>query len=307
MEMREIEVFRAVMQAGSTSKAAVLLNISQPAVSQSIRKLETQSELRLFERVRGRLVATQEALSLMEEVDRCYAGLESIRHRIRSLKSFGLGRLAVASFPALGTGFMPRAVAAFGLEQRNVQMSFQVMSSREVHQKVSAGQMDFGLMADELSVSGLEHSQFMSAPGVIVMQERHPLARKKLIEAADLAAYPFIALNPEDASRRRLEQALRQEKVALKPILETPYSNSVCELALRGVGIGMAHPIQALDYAARGLVLKRMAFEVSFTGLLVFRPGIPLSDNAKELLRIMRIQMQADLRQLHQVIGTPKH
>lgn len=303
MEMREIEVFRAVMQAGSTSKAAGLLNISQPAVSQSIRKLETQSELRLFERMRGRLVATQEALALMEEVDRSYAGLESIRHRIRSLKSFGLGRLAVASFPALGTGFMPRAIAAFGLERRSVQMSFQIMSSREVHQKVSAGQMDFGLMADELSVAGLEHSQFMSVPGVVVMPARHALARKKLIEAADLAAHPFIALNPEDASRRRLELALRQDGMELKPVIETPYSNSVCELALRGVGIGMAHPILALDYAGRGLVLKRLAFDVRFTGLLVFRPGMPLSDNARELLRIMRIQMAADIQHLQEVVG----
>lgn len=303
MEMREIEVFRAVMQAGSTSKAAVLLNVSQPAVSQSIRKLETQAELRLFERVRGRLVATQEALALMEEVDRCYAGLESIRHRIRSLKSFGLGRLAVASFPALGTGFMPRAIAAFGLARRGVEMSFQIMSSREVHQKVSAGQMDFGLMADELSVAGLEHSQFMSVPGVVVMPEQHPLARKALIDAADLAAHPFIALNPEDASRRRLELALRQAGMELKPVIETPYSNSVCELALRGVGIGMAHPILALDYARRGLVLKRLSFDVRFTGLLVFRPGVPLSDNAKEMLRIMRIQMAADIEQLQQVVG----
>lgn len=303
MEMREIEVFRAVMQAGSTSKAATLLNISQPAVSQSIRKLELQSELRLFERVRGRLVATREALALMEEVDRCYAGLESIRHRIRSLKSFGLGRLSVASFPALGTGFMPRAIAAFGLSQRSVEMSFQIMSSREVHQKVSAGQMDFGLMADELAMTGLEHSQFMSIPGVIVVPAHHRLARKKLVTPEDLAEYPFIALNPEDASRRRLEQALRPHKVELQPVIETPYSNSVCELALRGVGIGMAHPILALDYVGRGLVLKRMAVEVSFTAILAFRPGTPLSENAKELLRVMRIQLAEDICQLEQALA----
>ncbi|MBB1191814.1 LysR family transcriptional regulator, partial [Klebsiella pneumoniae] len=124
MDMREIQVFRAVMQAGTTSKAATLLGISQPAVSQAIRKLETSSELRLFERVRGRLVPTQEAGALMEEVDRCFAGFELIEHRIRSLKSFGVGRLAVGSLPALGTGFMPRAIAAFGLQDRRIQLSF---------------------------------------------------------------------------------------------------------------------------------------------------------------------------------------
>jgi DNA-binding transcriptional LysR family regulator len=298
MEMRDIEVFRAVMRAGTTSKAATLLGVSQPAVSQSIRKLEAASELRLFERVRGRLVPTPEAQALIVEVDRCFAGFEIIEHRVRSLKSFGLGRLAIASLPALGTGFMPRAIAAFDLASRRAQMSFQIMSSREVHQQVSAGQLDFGLMADELSVSGLEHSSFLSVPGVMVMHAQHPLAGKRVIQAKDLLEHPFIALNPEDASRRRLEQALAQDGHTLRPILETPYSNSTCELALRGVGMGMAHPIIALDYAERGLRLRPLALDISFTALLVFRPGTPLSDNAKALLRCMRIQLAADLKAL---------
>lgn len=303
MDMREIEVFRAVMQAGTTSKAAVLLGISQPAVSQAIRKLETWSELRLFERVRGRLVATQEARALMVEVDRCFAGFELIQHRIRSLKSFGLGRIAIASFPALGMSFMPRAISSFDVEKRQLQLSFQIMSSREVYQQVSTGQVDFGLMADELSLSGLEHSRFLSLPGVIVMNAKHPLAGKDVIDADDLVSHPFIALNPEDATRRRLEKALHAMNKSLHPVIETPYTFSICELALCGVGMGLAHPIIALDYKARGLVLKRTSVKSNFTAVLVFRPGVPLSENAKELLKIMRIQMAADIQALEKVLG----
>ncbi|MBB1627277.1 LysR substrate-binding domain-containing protein [Achromobacter sp. UMC71] len=304
MDMREIQVFRAVMQAGTTSKAATLLGISQPAVSQAIRKLETSSELRLFERVRGRLVATQEAEALMEEVDRCFAGFELIEHRIRSLKSFGVGRLAVGSLPALGTGFMPRAIAAFGLQDRRIQMSFQIMSSREVLQQVAAGQLDFGLMADELSVAGLEHSEFVRIPGVIAMHNRHPLAAKPRIALQDLIDHPFIALNPEDASRRRLETALNDQGLALRPILETPYSNSVCEFALHGLGIGMVHPVMALDYLARGLTIKPLDLDISFTCLLVFRPGTPLSENARALLKAMRIELDRDLKRIRAALST---
>lgn len=291
------------MQAGTTSKAATLLGVSQPAVSQSIRRLETDSELRLFDRVRGRLVPTQEALALMVEVDRYFMGAEMIEHRVRSLKSFGLGRLTVASLPALGTGFMPRAIAAFGLEARRVQLSFQILSSPQVHQHVSSGQIDFGLMADELSVSGVENSEFLKIPGVIVMNAQHPLARKPVIDSDDLATHPFLALNPEDSCRRRLEASLRSEGKALRPILETPYSNSICELALQGVGMGMAHPIQALDYLSRGLLMKPVTVEACFTSLLVFRPGTPLSENAKELLRIMRIQMESDRQRVSRALG----
>lgn len=298
MEMRDIQIFRAVMRAGTTSKAAVLLNISQPAVSQAIRRLENHADLRLFDRVRNRLVPTQEADALLIEVDRCFAGFEQIEHRIRSLKSFGVGRMIVGSLPALGVGFMPRAIAAFNPPSRRVQMSFQIMSSREVLQQVGAGQLDFGLMADEIEVIGLEHSPFIEMPGVIAMSPGHPLAQYKTVSPETLVAHDFIALNPEDASRRRLEAMLGDRGLSLRPVLETPYAFSVCELVLQGMGVGLIHPMTAVDYLSRGLVIRRLEIDVAFRSLLVFRPGKPLSQNARDLLSQMRIQAQHDLTKI---------
>lgn len=296
MDMRDIQVFRAVMRAGTTSKAAVVLNISQPAVSQAIRRLEAGADLRLFDRVRNRLVPTQEADALLVEVDRCFAGFEQIEHRIRSLKSFGVGRMAIGSLPALGVGFVPRAIAAFNPAERRVQMSFQILSSREVMQQVIAGQLDFGLMADEIEIRGLEHSPFIEVPGVLAMTASHPLAGRQVVSVGELVEHDFIALNPEDASRRRLETMLSEQGLALRSILETPYAFSVCELVLRGLGIGLIHPMTAVDYLSRGLVIKRLDIDVAFRSLLVFRPGKSLSQNACDLLGLMRVQAENDLK-----------
>lgn len=303
MDMRDIQIFRAVMRAGTTSKAAVVLDISQPAVSQAIRRLETQSGLRLFDRVRNRLLPTQEADALLVEVDRCFAGFEQIEHRIRSLKSFGVGRMAIGSLPALGVGFMPRAIAAFNPTERRVQMSFQILSSREVMQQVVAGQLDLGLMADEIAVMGLEHSLFLEVPGVIAMTATHPLAHRKVLAIEELVEQHFIALNPEDASRRRLETALGERGLTLRAGFETPYAFSVCELVLRGMGIGLIHPMTAVDYLARGLVIKRLDIDIAFRSLLVFRPDRSLSQNARELLRLMRMQADKDLRLIEGALG----
>ena len=303
MEMREIEIFRALMHAGGTSKAADLLGISQPAVSQSIKKFETESGLQLFQRTRGRLVPTPEAQALLVEVDRYVTGFENLKHRVRSLRQFGLQRLSIASFPALGTGFMARAIAAFEPQRRGIQMSLQIMSSRDVHQSVTSGRVDFGLLADELDVAGMESSEFTRLPGVIVMASDHPLARAPVVQPAELAEYPFIALNPEDASRTRLEKALQPLGIALNPLIETIFSNSVCELALRGVGIGMANPIVALDYAQRGLVLRPLSIDINFRSLLVFRAGVPLSENARELLMVMRNAMGRDTQNLTTILA----
>jgi DNA-binding transcriptional LysR family regulator len=302
MLLRELEIFRTVMTAGSANKAAALLGISQPAVSQSIKRLEESAGFALFVRLRGRLQATPEARALLHEVERTFVGLGAIEHRMRALKQFGVNRLSIASYPAFGLSFVPRALARFtamrpGPEGR-AHVSLQVLSSRDVRERVQSGQADFGLMADEMSAAGMEHSVFARFAGVVVMHGRHRLARCKSVQPAQLAGEPFLALNPEDASRQRLERALALHQVALDVAVETPYAASVCELALLGLGIGVVNPITALDYAKRGLAIRPMALEVPFACLLVLPAGSPMSGAAREFVSIMRTQLDVDQRAL---------
>lgn len=302
MGIREIEIFRVVMTTGSTSKAASMLGISQPAVSQAIRKLEAGASLQFFERARGRLVPTQEAQALMEDVDRFFVGFETIEHRIKSLSRLGTGRLSVAAHPAMGNAFMPRALAAFGFATQDVKAQLKVLSSKDVHQQVSSGQCDFGLMADEMPVMGLEHSVFLDEPGVVAIPAGHALSRQRFIEPADFDREDFLALNPEDSSRIRLEHALQNHGVTLKPKLETPYAHTLCELVVQGMGIGFINPIAACDFLDRGLVIRPFRLDVRFRSLLLFRPGKPLPEIARKLLSSMRIQLQKDLKRLNQAL-----
>ena len=296
--LRDIEVFRTVMTSGSASKAAALLGVSQPAVSQSLRKLEAKAGLLLFQRVRGRLQATPEAQALLVEVDRCFVGLESIAHRLTTLRSFGVGSLNVASYPALGMGFLPRTIARHQTGHPRTAISLQIMSSTDVRERVLSAQCDLGLMADEASTVGLEHSVFAKAGGVVVMRKDHKLARKKVIDPQDLLGVPFVSLNPEDAARRRLEVKLSLARVQLSTVVHTPYAITVCELALRGVGVGIVFPVAALDFMERGLVMRRFGIDVEFTSLLAFTPGRPLSNEAKQFLASMRKQLAEDLNRV---------
>ncbi|MFS2222561.1 LysR substrate-binding domain-containing protein [Pantoea sp. B65] len=297
---REIEIFRAVMLTGSTSRAAEKLEISQPAVSQAIRKLEDNAGLKLFARVRGRLHPTQEASALMVDVDEHFIGMEAIAHRLRSLSELGLGRLTIAAYPALGNLFLPRAIASFDIAKRNIQISLKVLSSRDVYQQVMAGQVDFGLMADEIPTSGLEHSPFFRAEGVVVMPKLHPLARHNIIHPHDLAEVDFLALSPEDASRQQLDSLMHHLNIPLAIRVETPYSLSICEMARQGIGVGLVNPIVAFDFMHQDLVIRPFSSAVNFSGLLIFRPGKPLSENAKAFMRTLRIQLDKDLRMMRE-------
>lgn len=300
MLLREIEIFRAVMNSGSASKAARLLNLSQPAVSQSLRKLEAHAGLPLFDRVRGKLVPTQEANALLAEVHRCFIGLDAIEHRLLSLRQFGLNRIRIASLPGMGVGFLPRVLGELDLRARKLTVSLQIMSSREVRERLLAGEADIGLMADEVSVAGLEHSVFARYQGVVALPVRHPLARKKVIRPADLVRYPFLALNPEDGASVRLEAIFRRHGVVPDTVVETPYTISLCELVRHGVGIAIVNPVTALDYAGRDIVLRRFSEQLDYCCMLALPTGKPLSTFAQQLLSLMRTRLAADLARLMQ-------
>ncbi len=301
MRFTEIETFRALMRSGSTRKAAALLGVTQPAISQSIKRLEAQAGLPLFERSGGRLLPTPEAHALMLEIERVFIGMDAIEHRLASLRNFGINQLDISCYPAFGLGFIPRVLAR--LKQQTVgqpwpTVSLQILSSKDVKSRVSSGLSDFGLLADELALDGIEHSTFARFPGVVVMPPGHALARFKTIKPAQLAEVSFLALNPEDASRRRLEATMAEHGVSLRIAAQTPYAASVCELALRGLGVGLVNPITALDYAERGLVVRKFSVDVSFACLLALPAGKVLSTTAREFLSLMRLQLRDDEQKL---------
>ncbi|HSV47618.1 MAG TPA: LysR substrate-binding domain-containing protein [Ramlibacter sp.] len=303
MRVTEIETFRALMSSGSARKAAALLGVTQPAVSQSLKRLEAEAGFELFQRLRGRLHATPEAKALLVEVERMFVGVSAIEHRLRSLREFGLDTLQLACYPAFGLGFMPRCLKKLmSCEKGRARphVSLQVLSSKEVRERIVSGLADFGLLADEVSMEGLEHTTFAKFPGVVVMKKGHALARHKQIRPEQLAELPFLALNPEDASRQRLEARLAEHGVALSVSIHTPYAASVCEMALHGLGVGVVNPITALDYAQRGLVVRKLSVDVMFSCLLAIPAGQVLSGTAKTFLSLMRSQLQEDGKELRE-------
>ena len=231
--------------------------------------------------------------------------MDAIEHRLRSLRDFGVNQLELSCYPAFGLGFMPRALARLKAHAPGhpwPQVSLQVLSSKDVLERVAVGLSDFGLMADELSLDGIDHSTFAKFPGVVVMPPGHALARFSTVKPAQLAELPFLALNPEDASRRRLEATLAEHGVSLRVAVHTPYAASVCEMALRGLGVGLVNPITALDYAERGLVVRKLSVDVSFACLLALPTGKAMSGAAMQFLSLMRLQLADDEKRLRRYL-----
>jgi DNA-binding transcriptional LysR family regulator len=295
---RDIAIFRAVMTSGSATRAARLLDMSQPAVSLALRRLEKHAGVTLFERTAARLKPTQEAAALLVEVERHFVGLDLIEHRIRTLKQFGAGRVRIASFPGLGLGFLPRVLADLSAQRERSLISLQIMGSHDVRNRVLRGEAELGLVADDVSTGGLEHALFAHYFGIVALPAGHPLARAGIVTPKQLATHPFIALNPDDAVSIRLDTICRRHGVQLRTVVETPYTVSQCEMVRNRMGIAIVNPVTACDYLHGGLVFRPFSERLDFTALTVWPAGQSPSLFVRALLAGMRKRLEADMDSL---------
>lgn len=289
MNFRQLEIFRTVMISGTASRASELLQVTQPAVSRAIAELERSLEFSLFDRVKGRLVPTPEGRLFFRDVDGSFIGLDRLRSAAARIRDFGSGSIRIASLAALGSTLVPRAIQAFRKSHPKIAITLQVVSSTRVRELVANEQFDIGLAADEVDLSGVDHSPFASYRAVCALPARHPLTHKKTIKPEDLNEVPFIALAPEDHARQRMAQIFESRGSHPQIVVETPNSSTICALALAGVGIGLVNPAAADGYAERGLLFKPFEPEVYFTSYLLFRPDAQKARLVKQFVdRLMK-------------------
>jgi len=295
MLSRDIEIFRTVMTSGSATRAAKVLGLSQPAVSMALRRLEERAGLELLQRPGGKLQPTQQAQALLAEVQRHFVGMDVIEQRIRSLKQFGAGRVRIAAFPGLGTGFVPRVLADLAAAGTRSMVSLQVMGSQDVRSQVLRDEVELGIAAQDISTAGVEHALFAHYFGVVALPPGHPLARSSMVTPKQLARHPFVALHPDDAVSQRLDAILHAHGLQLQTVVETSYTFSLCELVRNRIGVALVNPVTAVDYLNAGLVFRPFSERLELTALTMWPAGRPLSPFARQMLGAMRARLQADM------------
>ncbi|MER9953149.1 LysR family transcriptional regulator [Mesorhizobium sp. M0047] len=272
MNPRDIDVFNAIMITGGAGAAAALLDTSQPAISRSLTKLESELGFNLFDRIRGRLVPTREGELFYTEVKANLVGLDRLRLRAAQIKEVGTGTIRVASLSALGHGLVPRAIVAFSSKHPQVRISYQVRTSNVVRDLVASGSFDIGLAADEIDTTGVLYSIFTTPRAVCVMPKNHRLARKPVVTPADLDDEAFLALSPEDTVRLAMDKIFAEHRVRPRILIETPYGLTIAILAAKGMGIGLVNPSVIADRMIDSIVAKPFEPAVHFRALILRPP-----------------------------------
>ncbi|HEX9859258.1 MAG TPA: LysR family transcriptional regulator, partial [Paracoccaceae bacterium] len=145
MNVRQLEIFRAIMRDGTLTAAANSLGVSQPAVSKLLHHLEDQLGYHLFERRGGRLVPTPEAHLLYDDADRVFRELEVLRDLARRVGERKVGLLRIGASLSVVWSLLPQALADFRATHPTVRVHLHTLPAREIAEALRVGDIDLGL------------------------------------------------------------------------------------------------------------------------------------------------------------------
>lgn len=145
MKLRHLEIFYAVMSCGSLSRAAESLNISQPAASKALKSAEQKLGFALFQRVRGKLLPSKEALTLYEKAQHIYQELDGLRVLADNLARDPRARLSLGCLPSLGLSLVPGLVTDFYQHHDNLVMTLSTDHTEMLIKKLALCEIDLAL------------------------------------------------------------------------------------------------------------------------------------------------------------------
>lgn len=208
MNLRQLEVFQAVMQAGNMSAAARLVCITPSAVSKTIAHTELQLGYKLFTRHKGALAPTPEALVLYGESAAIHARLEELRKMALNLRQAGEGQLRLAAIPSISHEFLPLVLQQHAARYPRVQVEVRTLNQDQLPHALLTRTVDFALGYYEHPHPQLASRMLISGPMYLavtreIWQRAVRIKRGNPIDF--LATTPMIRLVGDDPMREAID------------------------------------------------------------------------------------------------------
>ena len=280
-DLRHIRAFLALARAGSFTRAAVELNMSQPTLTVQIQQLESAVGVKLFDRDKRHVALTQAGRDLLVPLERILIDVEAIATSTSELREHRRGLVTVAALPSIAAGLLPRAIKRLSESYPGITVRVFDGVASTVAAMVKGGQADFGISSQTSGDRELTSQTLLMDRLCAVVSPTHPLARKRSMALHELAKHPLILMVKDSSSRQIVDLAFDREGLVSTVAYETTYGTSVAGLALAGLGVGilpesMAGPSRLHQLRIRGGVLTRRIG-------IIMRAGRSLSPTADKL------------------------
>jgi len=242
LKMRHLEVFNALLDAGSVSRAAQRLNLTQPAVSIALSNFEAELGFRLFHRERGFFAPTNEAMLLHDEVAQGLRAMSQVEKRAQDILSGQTGGVSIATNGVLAINFLPKLLAPFQRENPNIRVEIKVHSSRQIASWVASHHIDIGLIDPPVPVAGLD-AEIFDFECICAVHKDDPLAALETIHPQSLVGRSVINITGDHMIDRQLDALLAETDTVVTRNTSAYYFAIARNMVAQGSVVAILDPI----------------------------------------------------------------
>ncbi len=292
MNLKQLEVFVRVAQVGSFSRAAVELNLAQPALSRHVRLLETDLRTTLLQRTGRGVLLTDAGKRLFEHAVGILQLVQAARDDLAAGRDEAAGRIVIGLPPSVGRMLTLPLVDAFARDLPKARLAIVEGLSAHIVEWISIGRVDLGLIHNPGPNPAIETEHGRDEPLRLVSAAKGPAPRRPppALPFAELAALPLIVPEQTHAIRKLLETQAALAGRRLNIAYEVSSVNAILELVRGGHGHAVLAPSavvasgEAAAFRTRPLADAVLSSTLC-TAVSAQKPATPLVRQAVRLLR----------------------
>ncbi|MGC0151359.1 LysR family transcriptional regulator [Chromobacterium vaccinii] len=251
ISLRELEVFAAVAELGTVTRAAERVALTQSAASQALDKLEQGLGVRLFDRVGRRLLINEHGRLLLPRA----RALLDAAHDLQGLFDGGGLALRVGASTTIANYLLPPLLAAFRRDWPQARLELEVANTRDIVEAVAAFRVDFGLIEGPCHHPELLASPWRQDELLVFAAASHPLAGRK-VSAAELAEAEWILREAGSGTREEVERVLLPHLMRLSISMELGHSEAIKHAVAAGLGVSCLSRHVVADLLVAGSVVE---------------------------------------------------
>jgi DNA-binding transcriptional LysR family regulator len=263
MNLNQLKIFYLAAKHQSFSVAAEKLNITQPAVTKGIQRLQEHYEIKFFNRFGKKMALTDAGEVLYETAEKIFEMESQAEESIRDFQQQKRGHIRIHASESFGAYYLPDIIVSFSKSNPNIRISANILPNNQVAENTAMLNNDLGFISYPVENEKLVVREVIEDLLVIIVPPDHPLAQKKLIEPQDLQGQPLIMHEKGSATEVAFTAYKQKNNVTANARLDLSSNRSI-KTAVEG-GIGIA------------LISRRIANSEIQTGRLV---AVPLFDQS---------------------------
>ena len=253
--LRQLRAFVAVAQDGSITRAAQRLHLTTSALSMLVSSLENELAVRLFERTTRRMALSEAGAELLPSIEKVFDNLDAAFDGLRQFADRRSGRFAVATSPLLAATLLPSLLASFAARFPGTKVDLLDLPVEGIAEAVRSGQADFGVCTADKDMPGLVATPLHQDRLMLACQASHPLAGRREVRWAELAAEPLVLMRQGSGLRNLVDGGFAAVGESVRPAFEVAHVSTAVGLVESGLGIAILpsyalHRTRAVDLVA---------------------------------------------------------